>query len=117
MTSAFDDQTLQGLTYATSFPMPSTYTAPASEDFRTPTDVDQNLFDEPFMLDVNFEQIAFDDFAVNMDNVSDGAASHFYPRDPNTYVRLDPPFLGGMLMILFLTAYVNWNMCSCHTPP
>ncbi|KAG8220469.1 hypothetical protein J3R82DRAFT_3164 [Butyriboletus roseoflavus] len=91
MTSAFDDQTLQSsmpvhLAYATPFQTPSTYTTPVPEDLRAPTELDQNLFDEPFMLDVNFEQIAFDDFVVNMDNTSDSASSsHFFHKDPNTY--------------------------------
>ncbi|KAH0829026.1 hypothetical protein J3R83DRAFT_2480 [Lanmaoa asiatica] len=87
MTSAFDAQALQGsmpvhLTQATSFPTSSTYTSPETE---------QNLFDEPFILDVNFDQISFDDFVVNMDNTSDSASSHFFARDPNTFVRFDPP--------------------------
>ena len=83
MTSAFNNQKLQGSmpvgpTQATSFPMPSTCTVPTSDGLRTPTEVDQNLFDEPFMLDVNFEQIVFDDFVINMDN-------------PNSFVRFNPP--------------------------
>lgn len=84
MTSAFNGQTLQGSMIMdptqTSFPMPSTYTIPTSETLRTPTE-DQNLFDEPFMLDVNFdfEQLLFDDLIANMDN-------------PDPSVSFDPIF-------------------------
>lgn len=53
------------------FPAPSMYPLPVSE-------TDQNLFDEPFMLDVNFEEI-FEDFVSGMDN-------------PNPFVRVPSPF-------------------------
>jgi hypothetical protein len=92
MTSAFNDQTLRGSmpvspTQATTFPMPSTCPVSTSDGLRTPTEVDQNLFDEPFMLDVNFEQIMFDDFVVNMDN-------------PNTFVRFNPLVLLGVELMM-----------------
>ena len=83
-----------GSMHAASFPTPSTYTVPKSES-RTPTEVDQNLFDEPFMLDVNFEQIVFDDFVISMDN-------------PNSFVRFDPPrFAWRGTDDVFSTALVN----------
>ena len=93
MTSAFGHQTLQGsmsvdLVPPTSFPIPSMYSAPTSEGSQMPTGVDQNLFDEPFMLDVNFDQIAFDEFFVNMDTASDSTFSSLFPKDPSG-VRFD----------------------------
>lgn len=122
MTSPSDDRTLQGtipvnFTHATTFQTPSLYTPAASQSLQTPTEVDQNLFDEPFMLDINFEQIAFDDFVINTDNPSDSPASHFFPRDPN-FVRVRFPrcCLTYTLMILFMTVYVNQNMCSFAIP-
>lgn len=77
MTSTFNDKMPHApmdLAPTTSFPMTPMYTAPAAEGLGTPTEVDQNLFDEPFMLDVNFDQLAFDEIFVNMDT-SDGAFS------------------------------------------
>ncbi|KAG6382084.1 hypothetical protein JVT61DRAFT_722 [Boletus reticuloceps] len=72
MTSAFGEQTLQGSILdpgtTTTFPMSTTYGVPMREIFRTPGEVDQNLFDEPFMLDVSLEEMAFDDFVASMDN-------------------------------------------------
>jgi hypothetical protein len=74
MTSAFNERTLQGSMAMgptqTSFPMPTTYAVPTSESLRTPTELEQNLFDEPFMLDVSindFEQMAFDDLVASLD--------------------------------------------------
>jgi transcriptional enhancer factor len=65
MTSGFPQPTVQGAmpmaTPSPSFQMPSTHTASTAE-------VDQSLFDEPFMLDVNIQQLAFDDFVASMDN-------------------------------------------------
>ncbi|KAI9573174.1 hypothetical protein HD554DRAFT_2059548 [Boletus coccyginus] len=73
VTSAFGDQALPGFmqmnpTRAASSSMPPSHTVPASEGLRTPSEVDQNLFGSPFMLDVNFEQFVFDDFVASMDN-------------------------------------------------
>jgi hypothetical protein len=110
MTSAFNERTLQGSmamgSTQTSFPMPTTYAVPTSESLRTPTELEQNLFDEPFMLDVSindFEQMAFDDLVASLDK-------------PDAFVRFDPFFLLGVDTDghVFSTVYVKYNDSAAY---
>lgn len=111
VTSAFHDPRVQGSssvepTQAMSFQMAHTHAAPTSGGLRAQAGVDQNLFDEPFMLDVNFDQLAFDELL----NASDRAFSpHFFPKDPAGVRCLSLFFFSSdMLMGMFPTVYVTF---------
>lgn len=123
MTSAYGDQTLHSpmavdLSRATSFSTSPMYTVPTPEGARTPTGVDQNLFDEPFMLDVNFDQVAFDDIFINMDSTSESAfSSHLYSNNPSG-VRFRFRFVTNVRDAdgVLPPVYVKFNACGRYPP-
>ncbi|KAF9222304.1 hypothetical protein BS17DRAFT_708933 [Gyrodon lividus] len=93
MTSALDDQVLHDYLNPMR-PMPfqkySVYPTPTPEKSWTTPTMEQNVFDEPFMLDVNFDDVRFDDFTVNIQDSPDGtpraSSGSFYPTDTNAFV-------------------------------
>ncbi|KIJ63489.1 hypothetical protein HYDPIDRAFT_112907 [Hydnomerulius pinastri MD-312] len=92
MTSALDHQVLQDYLNPIR-PMPfQKYSYPTStpEKMRAASDLEQNVFDEPFMLDVDIEDFRFDDFTVNIQDSPDStprsSSTAFFPKDLNTYL-------------------------------
>ncbi|KIK93884.1 hypothetical protein PAXRUDRAFT_487015 [Paxillus rubicundulus Ve08.2h10] len=72
-------------------PMPfqnySVYPPPAPEKSWTTPSTEQNVFDAPFMLDVSFDDIRFDDYIQESpDSTPRPPAASFYPTDSNAFV-------------------------------